>query len=222
VWFQVFYAVKGRDGNPRPPKFSNQIDATGFSILPAAGGSFSTPEDERVHETNGASTIVLLRIINSASEYLVRSSYQLRLGKTVESLTHVMVRIGSRRSCPLCFPSPTRPRCETTRSPSSFCVMYCSRFTGSSDETRQSSSNASAAAAAFRRKSCSGEQSLLSVAIDEADTDTEDCGDGDGAGERTALISHVAAGGPTGGGIGTDVDGKGMPMTAVGGMYGDR
>jgi hypothetical protein len=58
---------------------------------------------------------------------------------------------------------------------------------------------------------------LLSVAIDEADTDTEDCGDGDGVGEKTALINHVVAGG-----TGNDVDSKGMAMTVVGGIYGDR
>jgi len=43
------------------------------------------------------------------------------------------------------------------------------RFTVPGDELRSS-------AAAFRRKSCSGDQSLLSATIDEADTDDDgDC-----------------------------------------------
>jgi predicted phage gp36 major capsid-like protein len=51
---------------------------------------------------------------------------------------------------------------------------------------RSTSGNGSAAASAFRRKSCSGEQSLLSVTIDEADTDAENVD------EKTILINHVA------------------------------
>jgi len=49
-------------------------------------------------------------------------------------------------------------------------VFACSRFTASGDELR---SMPTAAVAAFRRKSCSGDQSLLSATIDEADTDEE-------------------------------------------------
>jgi len=46
-----------------------------------------------------------------------------------------------------------------------------SRFTASGDELRSTSI---AAVAAFRRKSCSGDQSLMSATIDEADTDEDE------------------------------------------------
>ena len=49
-------------------------------------------------------------------------------------------------------------------------MFACSRFTVPGDELR---STPTAAVAAFRRKSCSGDQSLLSVTIDEADTDED-------------------------------------------------
>lgn len=46
----------------------------------------------------------------------------------------------------------------------------CSRFMIPADDLR---STPTAAVAAFRRKSCSGDQSLLSATIDEADTDED-------------------------------------------------
>jgi len=54
-------------------------------------------------------------------------------------------------------------------------VFACSRFTVAIDELRSTTTPA-AAVAAFRRKSCSGDQSLLSATIDEADSDDDaDC-----------------------------------------------
>jgi len=49
-------------------------------------------------------------------------------------------------------------------------MMMCSRFAVLGEDLL---STQSVAAAAFRRKSCSGEQSLLSATIDEADTDED-------------------------------------------------